>query len=34
LIPEIAVPMRVTAMIPMATPNVVSIDLVRFAAIC
>jgi hypothetical protein len=32
--PEIAVPIKVTAMIPIATPNVVSIDLVRFAAIC
>src|ERR1700722_19970631 len=29
-----AVPIRVTAMIPIATPNAVRIDLVRFAAIC
>src|SRR3984893_16113672 len=32
--PEIAVPIKVTAMTPIATPNVVSIDLVRFAATC
>src|ERR1700722_2443489 len=32
--PEIAVPIKVTAMIPIATPNVVSIDLARFAATC